>query len=193
MLITSDSKSNTLLSGLSWHLLVRLRLLGSLYSHTLLTLTKSSKSKNQVVHEQKFKDLLSSTWQVSVERRVLDLESEVMRGLGFIPTGCNIFVTGFFFSHSEASDANIGITANKCCVFVKTPSGVFYLTWRCYVFQTSIRKRKTEHKLRQQHGKSKTNDTLWLYCTRSKWFAALVLHKFLYVTVYVLSSYLWWI
>ena len=30
--------------------------LGSLFSHTLLILTKSSKSKNQVVHEQKFKD-----------------------------------------------------------------------------------------------------------------------------------------
>ena len=35
--------------------------LGSLYSHALLILTKSSKSKNQVVHEQKFKDRLSST------------------------------------------------------------------------------------------------------------------------------------
>ena len=34
--------------------------LSSLYSHALI-LTKSSKSKHQVVHEQKFKDLLSST------------------------------------------------------------------------------------------------------------------------------------
>ena len=51
--------------------------LGSLYSHALLILTKSSKSKHQVVHEQKFKDLLSSTCQVSVERSMLDLESEV--------------------------------------------------------------------------------------------------------------------
>ena len=49
----------------------------SSYSHGLLILTKSSKSKNQKVHEQKFKDLLSSTWQVSPQRRVLDLESEV--------------------------------------------------------------------------------------------------------------------
>ena len=32
-LITSDSKSNTILSGLTWHLLVTL---GSLYSHALL-------------------------------------------------------------------------------------------------------------------------------------------------------------
>ena len=59
-LITYDFKSNTILSGLTWHLLVRLRLSSSLYSHALLILTKSSKSKNQVVHEQKFKDLLSN-------------------------------------------------------------------------------------------------------------------------------------
>ena len=51
--------------------------LRSLYSHALLILTKSSKSKHQVVHEQKFKDLLSSTCQVTVERSMLDLESEV--------------------------------------------------------------------------------------------------------------------
>ena len=50
--------------------------LGSLYSHALLILLKSSKSKHQVVHEQKFKDFLSSTCQVRVERIVLDLESE---------------------------------------------------------------------------------------------------------------------
>ena len=50
--------------------------LDSLYSHALLILLRSSKSKHQVVHEQKFKDLLSSTCQVSVERIVLDLESE---------------------------------------------------------------------------------------------------------------------
>ena len=51
--------------------------LSSLYSHALLILTKSFKSKHQVVHEQKFKDLLSSTCQVSVERSMLDLGSEV--------------------------------------------------------------------------------------------------------------------
>ena len=45
--------------------------LGSLHSHALLIPLKSSKSKYQVVHEQKFKDLLSSTCQVSVERIVL--------------------------------------------------------------------------------------------------------------------------
>ena len=43
--------------------------LSSLYSHTLLILTKSSQSKHQVVH-----DLLRSTCQVSVERNMLDLE-----------------------------------------------------------------------------------------------------------------------
>ena len=50
---------------------------GSLRSRDLLVLTKSSKSKNQVVHEQNFKELLSSTWQISSERRVLDVESVV--------------------------------------------------------------------------------------------------------------------
>ena len=47
--------------------------LSSLYSHALLILTKS---KHQVLHEQKFKDL-SSMFQVSVERSMLDLESDV--------------------------------------------------------------------------------------------------------------------
>ena len=36
-----------------------------------------AKSKNQVVQEQKFKDLLGSTSQVSPERIMLNLESEV--------------------------------------------------------------------------------------------------------------------
>ena len=51
--------------------------LSSLYSHALLILTKSPKFKHQVVHEQKFKDLLSRTCQVSVERSMLDFGSEV--------------------------------------------------------------------------------------------------------------------
>ena len=76
--------------------------LSSLYSHALLILTKSSKSKYQVVHEQKFKDLLSSTCQVSVERSMLDLKSHWI-------TFC---YWNFLFSHSKASDANIGIIAN---------------------------------------------------------------------------------
>ena len=73
--------------------------LGFLYSHTLLILLKSSKSKYQVVDEQKFKDLLSSTCQVSVEKIVLDLESEAMRGMGSIPTGGNILSLEFFCFH----------------------------------------------------------------------------------------------
>ena len=61
-----------------------------------------------MVNAQKFKDLLSSTCQVSVERIVLDLESEVMRGPDSIPTEGNIIHWNFWFSHSKASDANIG-------------------------------------------------------------------------------------
>ena len=67
-----------------------------LYSHALLIPLKSSKSKYQVVHEQKFKDLLSSTCQVSVERIVLDMESEAMSGLGSYPTRNNILSLDFF-------------------------------------------------------------------------------------------------
>ena len=68
--------------------------LGSLYNHALLILLKSSKSKHHVVHEQKFKDLLSSTCQVSVERIVLDLESEAAWNL--FPLGGNILPLDFF-------------------------------------------------------------------------------------------------
>ena len=50
-----------------------------------------------MVHEQKFKDLLSSTCQVSVEIIVLDLESEGMRGPGSIPTGSNILSLDCFY------------------------------------------------------------------------------------------------
>ena len=42
---------------------------------------------------------------------MLDLESEVMRGLGSIPTEGNIFHWIFLFLHSNISDANIGIIA----------------------------------------------------------------------------------
>ena len=48
------------------------------------------------MHQQKFKEPLSSTCQVSVERIVLDLESEVMRGRGSNPTGGNILSLDFF-------------------------------------------------------------------------------------------------
>ena len=69
-----------------------------------------------MVQEQKFKDLLSSTCQVSPERIVLDLESEVMRGPGSIPTGDNILLLDFWFSHCKTCDANIGIIANAVCL-----------------------------------------------------------------------------
>ena len=49
--------------------------LGSLYCHALLILTGSSKSKNQVAHEQMLKDPPSSKCPVSVERSMLDLET----------------------------------------------------------------------------------------------------------------------
>ena len=73
----SDSKSNMLLSTLTWHLLVRLRLWAPYIVMLYWFPLNPSKSKYQVVHEQKFKDLLSSTCQVSVERSMLDFESEV--------------------------------------------------------------------------------------------------------------------
>ena len=52
-----DSKSNMLFPE---PIACKAKTLGSLYSHALLILTESSKSKNQVVHEQMFKDLPSS-------------------------------------------------------------------------------------------------------------------------------------
>ena len=86
--------------GRVWHYTCKTETLGSLYSQ---------KSKHQVVHEQKFKDLLSSTCQVSVERIVLDLESEAAWVL--LPPGVTFFATGFF-SRSKASDVNIANIVN---------------------------------------------------------------------------------
>ena len=69
-----------------------------------------SKSKYQVVHEQKFKDLLSSTCQVSAERIVLDLGSEAMSSLDYICTRGNILSLEFFlFSRSKDENANISV------------------------------------------------------------------------------------
>ena len=42
----------------------------------------------------------------------MDLELEVMRGSGSIPTGVTFFHWTFLFSRSKASDADIGIIAN---------------------------------------------------------------------------------
>ena len=47
-----------------------------------------------------------SKCQFSVERRVLELESE---GLDSIPTSDNTLLLDILFSHSKASDANVGI------------------------------------------------------------------------------------
>ena len=52
-----------------------------------------------MVLEQEFKDFLSSTCQVSVERIVLDLESEAMRGPGSIPAGGKTLSLEFFGFH----------------------------------------------------------------------------------------------
>ena len=78
-----------------------------------MILTKSSKSNNQV-YEQKFKDPLSSTCQVSLERRVLDLELGVR---GSILTGVTFCHLNFLFSHSKATDASTCIIANAVCLW----------------------------------------------------------------------------
>ena len=84
--------------------------LGSLYSHALLILSKSSKSKNQVVHKKKFKDPLSSTCQISSERKVLDSESVATGSV--LNEGNILLLNSFLFSCSKASDSNIGVIAN---------------------------------------------------------------------------------
>ena len=60
---TSVSNSNTLLSGLTF-------------------LIKSSKSKNQVVHEQKFKDLLSSTCHITQKGECSTWNQRTLKGGG---------------------------------------------------------------------------------------------------------------
>ena len=51
----------------NWEFACKNETLGSLYSHALLILTYTSESRNQVVHEQKLKDPLSSTCQIRVQ------------------------------------------------------------------------------------------------------------------------------
>ena len=56
---------------------------------------------------------LTNKCQGSVERRVLDLESEAMRGLGSIPAGgggITFFTRFFLFSNCKDENANIGIS-----------------------------------------------------------------------------------
>ena len=73
--------------------------LGSLNSYALLILLKSSKSKHQVVHQQKFKDLLSSTCQVSVERDSVGLGIRGYERPGFCSRGGGVtFCHWMFFT-----------------------------------------------------------------------------------------------
>ena len=81
---TYDFKSDTLLSKLTLHLLVSLRLQLP-NSHALLSLTKSSKPTDQVVHEQG----TAHAWLAQNRECQTWNQQE------------------FFFSHSTASDANI--------------------------------------------------------------------------------------
>ena len=56
------------------------------------------------MNKRQFKDPLSSTCQVSSERRVSDMESEVP---GSILTGGNILLLGFVCFHAVKPNANI--------------------------------------------------------------------------------------
>ena len=68
------------------------------------------------MHEQKFKDLLSSTCQGSVDRRVLDLESDV-----HWRPGVQYFLGVTFSLWDECWHCCL------CCVFVKNPNGFLFL------------------------------------------------------------------
>ena len=80
-----------------WAFACKTETLGSLCSDALLIPTNQSQSQNQVMHEQNFKDPLSSTCPLCSERRVLTWNQRFIRGLGSIPTGGNILPLGFFF------------------------------------------------------------------------------------------------
>ena len=72
-----------------------------------------SKSKYEVVHEQKFKDLLSSTCQVSVERIVLDWNQRLWEAHVLFPLGVTFCHCIFFlFSRSKDENATIGISVH---------------------------------------------------------------------------------
>ena len=97
----------------NWAFACNTETLGSLYSHALIIPTKSTKSKYQVVHKQKFKDSQSSTCQISSKIRVLDFESEVNQR-SLVPSSLGItFFTGFlcFYIIKSLMHANIGVIA----------------------------------------------------------------------------------
>ena len=75
---TSDSKSNTILSTLTWHVLLRRSLNFSSCTTWFLNLDDLVESME---HDYVGSLSLTSTCQVSVERIVLDLESEVPNSL----------------------------------------------------------------------------------------------------------------
>ena len=70
--------------------------LSSLYSHALLILTESSKSKNEVVHEQKFKDLPSSKCPVRVAGACWTWN---LRARALFPLGVTFYHWIFFYFH----------------------------------------------------------------------------------------------
>ena len=89
--------------------------------------TKSFKFKDQVMYEQKFQALLSSKFQVSPERRVLDLESEVQ---GFNTRTHNIF-TGFFSFHVVNPVMPILLLLPTLCIMEKLDYTTTFLTIKC--------------------------------------------------------------
>ena len=78
----------------NWVFACKTETLGSLYSHALLILTKSFKSRNQVMHEHKFKDPVSSSCQISSEGECWTWNQRLITGPSSILIGN--FVTGFF-------------------------------------------------------------------------------------------------
>ena len=95
--VSSDSKSNSPFWG-NWTFARKTETLGSLCCRAVLIPAKSFKSKNQVMHKKMFKDPLRSKCQISSERRVLDLESEVNQRPGFNPHWGQHFSLDFFFT-----------------------------------------------------------------------------------------------
>ena len=95
----------------------------SLYSNALLILTKSLEFKNQVVHKQKFKDPLSSTYLTSSERDCwIGLGIRGFERPGFYPHGGNILSLVFFNFH--VAKTKISILAFSSSLW-KTPLSIF--------------------------------------------------------------------
>ena len=83
-----------------------------------------------MVHEQKFKDSLSSTCQVSPERIVLDLESEVNHRPGFYPTRGNVLKSFITNLHKIARSDRIGfMTKNPNLTIVSVNQDDIWSSW----------------------------------------------------------------